>query len=303
MWVPSRRDLPPPLLALIQSQCGAVLVSQCLDHGVTPRQLERLERAWTGLGHGLYIVGSLTWDAMAHAALLHGGSGAVLGGTAACFRHSLVTTPPATITVWAPRGLASISFGSWRIRPRRGVRSSRGSVPITSVETSLLDHASEASETSLIEAVTRAFATSRTTPKRLREACAQRYRVSHRRLLVELCESEGIESVLEWRYRKLVHMPHGLPKAEYQATSATGSRFDGLFRDYGVALELDGRSFHSADRDALRDNRHALSEGIVTLRFTWHQVMRQPCAVAWMIGQALERRGWSGKLRRCPRCS
>lgn len=69
-----------------------------------------------------------------------------------------------------------------------------------------------------------------------------------------------------------------------------------------MLVELDGRGFHDADADAVRDNQHALALGVVTLRFTWRQVLREPCSVARVVVEALRARGWRGEARPCSAC-
>ncbi|MGH3400387.1 MAG: hypothetical protein ACRDPO_37470, partial [Streptosporangiaceae bacterium] len=65
---------------------------------------------------------------------------------------------------------------------------------------------------------------------------------------------------------------------------------------YLVAVELDGRAAHPADRrwpDIHRDNA-AASAGVITLRYGWLDVTRHPCRVAAQVAEVLRLRGYGG---------
>ena len=78
--------------------------------------------------------------------------------------------------------------------------------------------------------------------------------------------------------------------------------FDGTYPDHGLVVELDGREFHDAAQDRLRDNRTVLNLGWTTLRYGWFDVLNEPCRVANEVGFALRQRGWKGRVATCPRC-
>ncbi len=98
-------------------------------------------------------------------------------------------------------------------------------------------------------------------------------------LLVTGCRSE-----LEiWGYQKVFRHP-ALPSAVHQLPVRLGDRtiyLDGAYRDELVAVELDGRQYHSSpdqhERDLRRDSALA-ARGWLTVRFT-HQRLRDPDAV------------------------
>ena len=108
--------------------------------------------------------------------------------------------------------------------------------------------------------------------------------------------------MLEWLFHERVLVAHGFDLPSRQVRSAQGFRVDVWFEDVGVLAELDGSKFHDGDADAVRDNRHAIELGVVTLRFTWRQVLRESCAVARVLMQALRTRGWQGGCRPCAAC-
>ena len=61
----------------------------------------------------------------------------------------------------------------------------------------------------------------------------------------------GVHSVLEFRYLRDVERAHGLPKADRQARAVQRSSTvyrDVLYREYRVAVELDGQASHPADQ-------------------------------------------------------
>ncbi len=85
----------------------------------------------------------------------------------------------------------------------------------------------------------------------------------------------------------------------------TGSRSydDVRYRDFGVAVELDGDRYHADKRrDTVRDNTRAAA-GLTVLRYDRVAVTTRPCTVAGEVAQALMARGWAGSARRCgPAC-
>jgi very-short-patch-repair endonuclease len=117
----------------------------------------------------------------------------------------------------------------------------------------------------------------------------------------------GVLSVLEFRYVRDVERRHHLPAAERQASFRQNRRAgyrDALYRDFGVAVELDGRLAHPADRkwrDARRDNI-AAAGGIITLRFSWQDVTTRPCDVAAQVAAVLRRRGYTAARPCSPAC-
>jgi hypothetical protein len=119
----------------------------------------------------------------------------------------------------------------------------------------------------------------------------------------------GIHSILEWRYVRGVERPHGLPHATRQAVSRAGGRtryLDNHYRQFGVAVELDGQAAHPVEarwRDIYRDNASA-GAGIVTLRYGWADVTGHPCRVAAEVASVLRMHGWKGHPRPCgPHCA
>ena len=113
-----------------------------------------------------------------------------------------------------------------------------------------------------------------------------------------------MHSGLELRCRRDVERPHDLPPAIRQARAVTGRRVqyrDILYREFGVAVETDGRAAHPASAgrgDTARDNA-AAAPGLVTRRYGWADVKRRPGEVAAQVAAVLRQRGWRGSPRPC----
>ena len=152
------------------------------------------------------------------------------------------------------------------------------------------------------------------TPQLIRAAVGTRRRLRWRDEILNALPliADGVHSNLEFRYVNDVETAHGLPVATRQArlvreTPLPRSHYlDNLYELFGVAVELDGSAAHPVEdrwQDIHRDNFCA-GLGIVTLRFSWADVTRRPCAVAADVGQVLARRGWPGHPHRCgARCA
>jgi very-short-patch-repair endonuclease len=156
----------------------------------------------------------------------------------------------------------------------------------------------------LVALIAEAMRTGRTTLAQLSAVLDERPRVHRRRLFAELVgDMSGIESTLEYAYRRDIERAHQLPKAKRAISVSARTRSDVLYDAYGVLVELDGRVGHvdGAFRDLRRDNVHATS-GFLTLRYGSADVRGKPCQVAWQVGAALASRGWPGPFVRCPLC-
>lgn len=151
----------------------------------------------------------------------------------------------------------------------------------------------------------------RTTAPRLLAALERRKKVRWRaEIRVALGDvSDGVHSLLEYRYVHRVERAHGLPAAYRQAAHRRGARMnyrDNLYEKYRVCVELDGVAAHPADErwtDIRRDNDGLAAADVVTFRFSMADVTTHSCRSAAQVAAALRRRGWTGELRRCgPDC-
>jgi hypothetical protein len=119
----------------------------------------------------------------------------------------------------------------------------------------------------------------------------------------------GVHSLLEYRYLHFVERPHGLPAAIRQVRIDDGGRsryLDNLYRDYRLCVELDGVAAHPESQrwqDIHRINRFT-EQGLITLRYGWVDIDRQPCETTVQVAAVLRQNGWSGSARACaPACA
>ena len=148
-------------------------------------------------------------------------------------------------------------------------------------------------------------------PDVLVQRAGRRRALRHRGLLRDVLGAvdDGVESPLEFRYRRDVERAHGLPRATAQKRELVGGRWiraDRVYEGLGVRVELDGQLAHpfgATDDDAWRDNAVLLTSGDATFRYRWRHVAVTPCDVAVQVVTALHARGWRGTPRPCgPRC-
>lgn len=299
------------MLALAAAQEQVLTAEQCHGLGLTRHAVARLLRQerWKRVAAGVYHLapGDPSWLARCWIGVLIGGDRACLGGRAAGRLHELVEDEPRLVTVLIPEYARRADRPGWQfIRQPAGYRlPARGGPPRTAVEDATLDLCAGASEREVVDLLTRAVQSHRTTPEHLLRRLARRSRAGHRELIRSVLTdvAEGAHSPLELRYLKDVERAHGLPKGRRQAPRGRCLR-DVLYEEFALVAELDGRPGHEGVarfRDMARDNR-ALLAGEATLRLGWADVTGDPCGVAWVVAQVLRQRGWRGELLRCHRC-
>jgi hypothetical protein len=147
-----------------------------------------------------------------------------------------------------------------------------------------------------------------TTASRLADALDSYPRIARRGFLASLIADVacGTCSTLEHGYLTHVERPHGLPSAQRQfRDSAKGPLYrDAYYEELGAVVELDGRLFHARVRDRDRDLERDLDVFATraTVRLGWGQVFDRSCVTAAKLGAGFNRRGWTERARRCPRC-
>ena len=298
--------MPTDLSEIARAQHWVLTRPQILAAGGTQSMLSRLLRygEWIRLGQGVYSTRPPDFQSLCWAGVLLADGPAAVGGlAAACLRG--VCGEPARILIWGDR---SRTQGAWDFR--RGERLSFGDLPMVGPEDAVLEACAEGASDRVVELLSSALVCGVTTPQRLRDRAVELARIRHRRLILTLLPelAEGVQSTLESHFLHQVIRPHQMPEGLRQISLSKGTRSDVVLEEYGVVVELDGRRGHEGDakwRDAYRDNRHLLS-GYATLRFGWHDVVLNPCAVAGILGEALQQRGWPGVQgkgigRRCSR--
>lgn len=283
--------------------------------------LERVRGGqWQSLGKGVYRLAGepLQWQHYAVGAQLAYGPDAAVGGQVAAYSHRLLNDPPTVVPVWLPSTHTPARSGLWWPRsdglgrcgrayvvidePRSG-----GPIRLVSPEDAIFDHlATLEDEDAVVGFLSGALSGHSTTAAALAYWLQQRPRVAHRPLLADMLDgARGAGSALEYRYRRDCERPHCLPVGELQAAIRPGAVHDVGYRAYRTLVELDGARYHGGQtrfRDMTRDNI-SLEQGFVTLRYGWSDVVGAPCKVAQQVATILRQRGWSGNIRRCPRCA
>jgi len=312
---------------LLESQHGIIARWQVARAGQCVRIFDPQVRSgrWLPVYRGVYatFTGQPPRIALLWAAALRAGPGAVLSYDTAAELDRLVDQPSRCIhvTVGPARRVTVADCESQGLAPNIVVhRSARldqarhpaRTPPRTRIEETTLDLVQAApSFDKALAWLASACGRRLTTPELLRASMAARAKLRWRAELARALTDigEGIHSALEWHYVRGVERSHGLPRAERQAVSRAGGRtryLDNHYREFRVAVELDGQAAHPAEarwRDIHRDNASA-EAGIVTLRYNWADVTQDPCRVAAEVGNVLRHHGWTGRPRACgPRCA
>lgn len=313
-----RRELPEDGRELLVLQHGVLSRAQALDLGIGPRTVSsRLRQGhWQRLHQGVYatFTGQPNREATLWAALHRIGPDAMLSHWTAAELSKLATRPSTLIhvTIPQPRHLHAIpGIVIHRSRRAEAIRHPSQIPPRTRIEETTLDLV--AASRSLDEALAwlaRACGARLTTPVRLLTAMDNRTRLRWRAALTAALDDvgAGAHSVLELRYITRVERPHCLPPAQRQVRISRGQRTeykDILYAEFGVGVETDGAIAHPPEarwRDQHRDNA-AHADQIVTLRYSWADVIQRPCWVAAQVAKVLQGRGWRGTPRPCsPSC-
>jgi hypothetical protein len=302
-------ELPGSLRELAQFQRGVLSRKQALSGGLTKDALRsrvQLGR-WQRLHAGVYAVfsGEPGRQAALWAAVLRAGDGAILSYHTAAELFGLIDEPSTVTHVTIPGYRRVSRIPGLAVHRATGADRARHPAltpPRTRIEETVLDLAQRsATPEASYGWVTHALGRGLTTQLRLADALGLRARTRWRAELTEILTADwhGIHSALEHRYVRDVERPHGLPRGTRQARVRRGSRSeyrDVLYDAYRIAVELDGRAAHPTDarwQDIRRDNA-AAADGVLTLRYGWIDVSRNPCSVASQVARALRQRGYAG---------
>lgn len=309
--------LPPGLRPVAERQQGVLTARQLLAGGVTSGLLKsRVSQGrWQWLQRGVYAVfsGQPQRSTELWAAVLAAGTGAMLSHWTAAELCGLVTTPSRSIHVTVPNGR--------RVSRIPGVVIHRSAHAGTALHPVKLPPQTRIEETvfdlvSLMKDIDgacawplRAVGKGLTTTKKLHEAMRERPKMRWRSAMTELLtpDAAGLHSILELRYHRDVELPHGLPRGKRQEEdSLDGHRIyrDKFYEEYLVAVELDGRLAHPADRrwDDIRRDNAAAADGIRTLRYGWLPISAHACEVAAEVLSVLYRHGFTGGRPCSARC-
>jgi hypothetical protein len=307
-------EIPERLRALARFQAGVVSKEQAVQAGMSRRAVDSkvASRRWNQIYRGVYatFTGPVSRKARLWAAVLYAGPQARLSHETAAELLGLPIqgSSPIHVTIAEAR----------RVRPPDGVvihRSSHmgkpwkpvGFPPHTFVEETIIDLVQSATDLDdVIALVTLAFGKRLTSAAHLKREAARRKKLRWRDDLDEIIAAAagGAHSLLEYRYDRDVERAHGLPAAKRQVpfTKPDGTRGfrDRCYDKFGLVVELDGQRFHDGRReqDRRRDNDAVATTG-ATLRYTWDDVTRRPCATAAQVHAALRSRGYLGDFRPC----
>ena len=310
----ARQQVPAALIRLAGQQAGVVSRAQALQGGLTGEVISRLlrEGRWGRLDRGLYLCPDVppAWLTLVWAAVLLGGAHARVAGLSAAVLHGLHEGEPSPIEVLIPFG-RRVRNRDWVVfgQERQHVRasSSRAEPPRVRVEDTVLDLCASASPRTCVEWITRSVQRRLTTPDALAAALARRERMPQRSVVQTVLNdvAAGVHSGLERTYLHDVERAHALAGGRRQRARPNRTGFlDVLYEEYALVVELDGRVGHVGEgrwRDRRRDNAHT-RVGLRTLRFGWHEVSHDPCAVALEVAEVLVGLGWPGYPGRCPLC-
>ncbi len=319
-------NLPEDCVRLLDFQRGAIARWQAPEVGLSPPIIDAMLRRgrWQPLYRGVYAAytGDPPRDCLEWGAVLRAGAGAVLSHYTSARLDGLTEQPAQAIHVTVghdrhvrmavgERHEAAPPIVFHRTDRIEIIRHPARTPPRTRIEETVLDLTQiAASFDRALFWLSAACGRRLVTAEMLHGAAARRGRLRWRDEILGALEiiPDGVHSNLEFRYVRDVERAHGLPLATRQARMTIGrpSQYaDNLYEAFGVAVELDGQAAHLVEdrwRDIHRDNFSARS-GIITLRYSWADVTRRPCAVAADIIAVLRQRGWTGAPSCCgPHC-
>ena len=294
---------------LLIVQDGVISTAQAQGLGVSESVRQRLVRdgRWTRLANGIFLRGvtPATFVQEAWAGHLLAGSGSAIGGSAALHLRGVGLEPESIQVVTPPDRPRSLPPRYEVLRDGADrLRHVRGTLPTVSVEDAVIDASSGLEIEGVVGIVTATIREGLTTAPRIARRLGARRNVhGGARLKAELRDLQGIESNLEFLYRRDVERAHGLPTAKRQVR-VPGSRFDMLYEEYGLIIEIDGRRGHIEGRfrDYRRDNHHAESL-LTTLRYGGFDIRHYACEVSAQIIRAMNLRGWAGTTHSCRSCA
>jgi very-short-patch-repair endonuclease len=287
--VAARRARERAIRELATRQHGAVTRSQLLELGLEPGAIDwRLrEDRLRALHRAVYLVGSIEPPlAREMAAVLSCGEGAVLSHRIAVGLWHLLPHPAqlqnveVTVAGRDPGRRPGVRVHRVRSLGRDEVRACQR-IPVTTPARTLLDLAAWGSGRELEQAVAEARRRGLATTRELL-ALVGRYPTRHGapalRRLAERDERPALtRSEAEERLLSLIRSAE-LPNPEVNVP-VHGFEVDFLWRDHGLAVEVDGYTYHSDphafERDRARDAKLA-AHGYRVIRVTWRQIIDSP---------------------------
>jgi very-short-patch-repair endonuclease len=287
------------VVALAARQHSVVERGQALALGMTKREIDyRIEMGrLVVVEPRIYLVpGSpKTWERIAMAAVLAAGRDAVVSYFAAGWLLGLTQKKPAIIDITIPHERHPLKGRGRRLHRVRLLASDVtvfNRIPTTAKARTLLDLAGVLPGPQLEAALDRTVLNKRVplevlaayvADKRTKGVADLKRLIKNRRLGIP--ESE-LERLFE-RAMKKARLP--MPKRQH---TTIRRRVDYVYRDLGIAIELDGYAEHG-DRQAFQEDRRRQNElvnaGWTVLRFTWEDLKQRPGYVAETIRTACHR--------------
>ncbi|HEY1237522.1 MAG TPA: DUF559 domain-containing protein [Solirubrobacterales bacterium] len=216
------------------------------------------------------------------AALLYGGDQAVLSHTTAAWLWSLIDAEPKRIHLTIPGRRTSLPD----VRVHRSGdldRAEHRQLPVTSVARTLLDLAGMLSFREVRRALAQAEFHQLLRPAEILAVTGRGRRgsrVLRLALTQHLPELAQTLSVLEERFLELCESA-GFPMPQVNRRASL-MRVDAIWRESGLAVELDGGDAHTGLGQMKRDRDRELAlraSGFQVVRYTWEQVTRRPAEV------------------------
>jgi very-short-patch-repair endonuclease len=258
---------------LAQRQNGHVTRVQLLSAGMSGSGIQHLlHRGLLWRVHtGVYALGYRRWDpiAVAHAAVLACGEGAVLSHDSAAALYGLRRWPSVTevITTVRRRRPGIHVHRSRTFTPEQANR--QYGMPVTTADRTIADIAGRLTDPELIQLVGDARRSGRLGPQALARLQGRSTRTA-RLLDPAQPPSESLLMAAFLTFLRRHRLPLPLIEQPFH-----GFRVDAIYPAHRLIVELDGYEFHR-DRDRFERGRRrdavALEHGYETLRITWRRI-------------------------------
>jgi len=281
--------------ALARRQHGAFSTSQAYDLGATPRIIERRRSngQWAQLSRTVWALPSAppTWHRQVMAGVLSL-PGSSVSGLAAGHLLELDGYRPVRPELTVPRGGSRRSPFATVHQSDRAVTTTCAGFPVVTVEQAICDSAGRLGAERVEAVIEAAVVGGRTSPGAILARAAGLIPNPPRGLRDVIATAEAMSrtdavpmSVLEALLFRILQDPR-IPPWTAQAAPpwwlTSGERVDVLIPRWRLIVEADGRRWHTRRRDFENDRRRdhlALAHGHSTVRFTHHQLEREPLYV------------------------
>jgi very-short-patch-repair endonuclease len=299
----SAREVDERIAAAAARQHGVVSCRQLLDVGLTPAAVGRRLRSgrMRALHRGVYLAIPFPLPRTREmAAVLAGAPGAVLSHVSAAalwgLRACSEASSPVDVTATGNRGRRPGIRLHRADRLADEDRAMQDGIPVTTPARTIVDLAAVLGTRELEGVVARAEREGLVGPEELWARLARsRGRPGRRALGAVLARPGGPALTRSEAEEKLLTLIRDARLQAPECNVGMGRyEVDFLWRSAGIAVEVDGFSYHSSRPRFEGDRRkdvELLAAGITVLRLTWRQITQEPLATAVQLGQALARAG------------